>query len=190
MGRRVRWIQLGLLLSIIPVFTGCNGLAAPLVAPTPFTLVSSDEYVWHEGEAFVSQSGSSAADLKAAASNGQCLGMGWGSRRGDCVEYEVNLPFRLPRAFLYLRYARVGRWAAELDVYASGRLIGASPTTVLKPTGGWGYQANEWVCKKLPLGSMEAGKYTIKFVSLLDDGEVNIDGFFIANESFRVPRGF
>ena len=188
MGHRVRWIQLGLLLSMILVFTGCNGHAAPVVAPTPFTLVSSDKYVWQEGEAFLAQSGSSGADLKAAASNGQCLGMKWGSRRGGYVEYEVNLPLRLPRAFLYLRYARVGRWAVELDVYASGKLVGTSPSMRLNPTGGWGYKANEWAYHKLPLGSMEAGKYTIKLVSLLDDGEVNIDGFFIADESFVAPR--
>jgi len=187
MGCRVQWIQLGLLLSMILVLAGCEGMAAPSTTPPPFTLVSSDEYVWQEGEAFLSQSGSGAVDLKVAASNSRCLGMGWGSRRGDFVEYEVDLPFRLPMAFLYLRYARDGRWAAELDVYASGKLIGASPGMVLKPTGGWGYKANEWAYQKLPLGSMEAGKYRIKFVSLVDDGEVNVDGFFIADESFRPP---
>jgi hypothetical protein len=91
---------------------------------------------------------------------------------------------------LYIRYAREGRWAAELDVYASGKLIGASPSLVLKPTGGWGYKVGEWKYQKLLLGSMEAGKYTIKLVSLDDFGEANIDGFFIANESFTIPLGF
>jgi hypothetical protein len=111
--------------------------------------------------------------------------MGWGSRRGDFVEYEVDLSLNLPVAILYLRYAREGRWAAELDVYASGKQIGMSPSMSLEPTGGWGYDTNEWAYQKLPLGSMEAGKYRIKFVSLVDDGGVNMDGFFIADESFR-----
>jgi len=153
-------------------------------------IVSPGEYVWHEGEAFLSQSGSSATDFKAPASNGQCLGMGWGSRRGDFVEYEVDLPFNLPLAVLHLRYAREGRWAAELHVYASGKLIAARPSMLLKPTGGCGYKADEWAYQKLLLGSMEAGKYRIKFVSLVDGGGVDIDGFFITDTSFTPPAEF
>jgi len=184
---RIHWVRLvvRVLLMAAPVLAGCGAPATPSVTPTPFEIVSTGEYVWREGETFLSQSGSDAADFKIAASNGQCLGMGWGSRRGNFAEYEVTLPFNLPRAVLYLRYAREGRWAAELDVYAGGKLIGASPSMVLKPTGGWGYTAGEWAYQKLVLGSMEAGQYTIKLVSQLDDGVVNVDGFFIADESFR-----
>ncbi|MBM4465219.1 MAG: hypothetical protein FJ014_06685 [Chloroflexi bacterium] len=184
---RTLWVRLvvRVLLMAVPALAGCGAPAAPSVTPTPFEIVSTEEYIWQEGEAFLSQSGSSAADFKVAASNGQCLGMNWGNRRGNFAEYDVELPFALPRAVLYLRYAREGRWPAELDVYASGKLIGASPSMVLKPTGGWGYTASEWKYHKLLLGSMEAGKYRIRFVSLVDFGEVNIDGFFIADESFR-----
>jgi hypothetical protein len=185
------WPIAALLLVATLVLAGCGVTATPSVKPTPFEIVSTGEYVWHEGEAFLSQSGSrTTTDLKAPASKGICLGSGWGSRRGDFVEYEVDLPFNLSLAVLHLRYAREGRWAAELDVYASGKLMGASPSMVLKPTGGWGYTAGEWKYGKLLLGSMEAGKYRIKLVSLIDDGGVNIDGFFIADESFTVPRGF
>jgi hypothetical protein len=163
----------------------------PSVTVVSFKVLSPGEYVWLEGESFVSQSGSNIiTDHKPLASNGQCLGAGWGGREGDFAEYEVDLPFNLPLAVLYLRYAREGESAAVFDVYASGKLIGASPSMLLKPTGGWGYKADEWAYQKLPLGSMEAGKYSIKFVSLVDFGEVNIDGFFIADESFAVPRGF
>jgi len=173
------------LLAVVLLLAACGVTATPSATLTPFAITPSAEYVWQEGEAFLSQSGSDGPDFKGAASNNQCLGMGWGSRKGDSVEYEVDLPLDLSRAALYLRYAREGRWAAELDVYASGKLIGTSPSMVLKPTGGWGYTAGEWRYHKLPLGSMEAGRYRIKFVSLLDDGGVNIDGFFIADESFR-----
>lgn len=183
--RRWIWPLVASWMTAVPFLAGC-GARATLSAPlTPFVIVSTEEHIWHEGEAFLSQSGSSAADFKPAASNSQCLGMSWGNRRGDFAEYEVNLPFNLPQAVLYLRYAREGRWPAELDVYASGKRIGSSPSIVLKPTGGWGYKADEWAYQKLPLGSMEAGKYRIKFVSVVDDGGVNIDGFFIADESFR-----
>lgn len=151
---RIYWVRLvvRVLLMAVPALAGCGAPATPSVTPTPFEIVSTGEYVWQEGEAFLSQSGSDAADFKIAASNGQCLGMGWGSCRGHFV---------------------------------SGKRIGSSPSMVLKPTGGWGYTAGEWKYQKLLLGSMEAGKYTMKFVSQLDDGVVNIDGFFIADESFR-----
>lgn len=182
--QRIR-ILMRVLLLLAPVLSGCGVPAAPSVTSMPFEIVSTEEYVWHEGEAFLSRSGSSTADFKGPASNGQCLGMGWGSRRGDLAEYEVDLPLSLPRAALHLRYAREGRWAAELDVYASGKLVGSSPSMVLRPTGGWGYKADEWAYQKLLVGSMEAGKYRIKFSSLVDDGGVNIDGFFIADESFE-----
>ena len=182
--------MMGVLLIAVPVLASCGVPATPSVTPTPFEIVVPGEHVWHEGEALLSQSGSSTTDFKAPASNHQCLGMGWGSRRGDFVEYEVDLPPDLSVAVLHIRYAREGRWAAELDVYASGKLIGTSPSMSLKPTGGWGYEANEWAYQKLLLGSMEAGKYRIKFVSLVDDGGLNIDGFFIADESFGVPREF
>lgn len=187
MGCRIQRIRIvmGVLLLLGPVLAACGVPAGPSVTPTPFKIASSEKSVWHEGEAFLSQSGSSDADFKIAASNGQCLGMAWGGRRGDVVEYEVGLPFSLPQAVLYLRYAREGRWAAELDVYAGGKLIGTTPSLFLKPTGGWGYKAGEWKYQKLLLGSMEAGRYRIKFVSLIDDGVVNIDGFFIADESFQ-----
>jgi hypothetical protein len=184
---RIHWVRLvvRVLLMAVPALAGCVAPAAPSVTPTPFEIVSTGEYIWQEGEAFLSQSGSDAVDFKIAASNGQCLGMNWGNRRGDFAEYEVDLHFDLPAAVLYLRYAREGRWAAELDIYAGGKLIGTSPGVVLKPTGGWGYTAGEWKYQRLFLGSMEAGKYRIKLVSLIDDGGVNIDGFFIADESFQ-----
>ncbi|MFQ5813762.1 MAG: hypothetical protein ACE5I2_11345 [Anaerolineae bacterium] len=184
------WPIAALLLVAALVLAGCGVTATPSAKPTPFEILSTGEYVWHEGEAFLSQSGSRTTDFKAPASKGTCLGMGWGSHRGDFVEYEVDLPFNLPSAVLYLRYAREVRWAAELDVYAAGKLVGTSPSISLEPTGGWGYQAGEWAYQKLPLGSMEASKYRMRFVSLVDGGGVNIDGFFIADESFEVPRGF
>ncbi len=183
----MRWIWpvVASLLAAVPLLAGCGVTATPSVTPTSFAITSTEEYVWREGEAFISQSGSNGPDFKGAASSTQCLGMGWGGRRGDFAEYEVDLPFSLPRAVLYLRYAREGRWPAELDVYASGKLIGTSPSMILKPTSGWGYTAGQWRYHKLSLGSMEAGTYRIKLVSLVDDGVVNIDGFFIADESFR-----
>jgi len=55
---------MGLLLILVPGLAGCGVTATPSVMPTPFAIVASGEYVWHEGEAFLPQSGSSTADLK------------------------------------------------------------------------------------------------------------------------------
>jgi len=145
-------------------------------------------YGWQEGESFRSQLGSGAIDLKASASNGQCLGMGWGGSRGDFVEYEVSIPQDLPSAVLFIRYAREGQTDAALDVYLDGQLVGDSPSSMsLPPTGGWGYEADEWGYQELPLGPVEEGRHKVKFISQIDGGAVNIDGFFIADSSFQPP---
>jgi hypothetical protein len=144
-------------------------------------------YVWQEGESFLSQSGSEAIDFKAPASKGQCLGMGWGGSKGDFVEYKVAVPRDLTSATMFIRYAREGQTDAALNVYLNGKLVGNSPSMNLPPTGGWGYEADEWAYQELSLGPVEEGEYKVKFVSQMDGGIVNIDGFFIANSSFQPP---
>jgi len=152
-----------------------------------FETLSLRNYLWQEGEAFVLQAGSEARDVKAPASNGQCLGMGWGARDGDFVEYAVRIPQDLPSAVLFIRYAREGQTDAALDVYLDDQLVGASPSLSLPPTGGWGYEAEEWAYRELPLGTVEEGEHRVRFVSQVDGGGINIDGFFIADSSFEPP---
>ena len=153
-----------------------------------FKVLPPENYVWQEGESFLSQTGSEAKDVKAPASNDQCLGMGWGGGKGDCVEYEVAVPRDLSSAVLFLRYAREGQTDAALDVYLDDQLVGGSPSLSLPPTGGWGYEADEWAYRELPLGAVEEGKHRLKFVSRVDGGGINIDGFFIADSSFKPPN--
>jgi hypothetical protein len=147
----------------------------------------SKRYIWQEGESFLSQSGSDAIDFKAPASNGQCLGMGWGGSKGDFVEYEVPIPWDSPSAVLFVRYACEGQTEATLDVYLDGQLVGTTPSMSLSPTGGWGYEADEWAYHELPLGEVGEGIHNIKLVSQIDGGTANIDGFFIADGSSRPP---
>jgi hypothetical protein len=152
-----------------------------------FEALPPKNYVWQEGEKFFSQTGSGAGDFKSAASSGQCLGMGWGGRKGDSVEYQVPIPQDLPSAVLFLRYAREGQTDAALDVYLDEQSLGTSPSVSLAPTGGWGYEADEWVYQELPLGAVEEGEHKVKFISQMDGGAVNIDGFLIADSSFQPP---
>jgi len=150
-----------------------------------FEALPPENYVWQEGETFLSQTGSEAKDVKTPASNGQCLGMGWGGDKGDFVEYEVSVPWDLSSAVLFTCYAREGQTDAVLNVYLNGQLVGTSPSMSLLPTGGWGYEADEWAYQELPLGTIEEGEHRVKFVSQVDGGSVNIDGFFIADSSFQ-----
>jgi len=55
----------------------------------------------------------------------------------------------------------------------------------LAPTGGWGYEAEEWAYQELPLGTVEQGEHRVKFISQVNGGGVNVDGFFIADGSLR-----
>ncbi len=143
--------------------------------------------VWQEGEGFVSQAGAGAGDFKTLASNGQCLGMGWGGSRGDFAEYEVSIPQALPSAALFVRYAREGPTGAALDVHLDEQLVGTSPSVRLPPTGGWGYEAEEWAYRRLFLGPVDQGKHRVRFISRSDGGTVNMDGFFVADGSFQPP---
>ncbi|MFQ5835154.1 MAG: phospholipid carrier-dependent glycosyltransferase, partial [bacterium] len=152
-----------------------------------FEALPPRNYIWREGEAFLSQAGSRTTDFKAPASKGLCLGMGWGTSKGDFVEYEVSIPQDLPSAVLFIRYAREGQTDAALNVYLDGQLVGTSPGVSLSPTGGWGYEADEWAYQELPLGPIEEGEHKAKFISRVDGGNVNIDGFFIADSSFQPP---
>nr|MBC8512674.1 glycosyltransferase family 39 protein [Dehalococcoidia bacterium] len=83
-------------------------------------------YIWQEGETFLSRAGSGAKDFKTPASNGQCLGMGWGGSKGDFVEYEVSIRRDLPSAVLFIRYALEEQTNAALDVYLNEQLVGTS----------------------------------------------------------------
>jgi hypothetical protein len=152
-----------------------------------FEALPPQNYVWQEGESFPLQSGSGAVDFKATASNGRCLGMGWGGSRGDFVEYEVPVPESLPSAALFIRYAREGQTGTALNVHLDGQLVGPTPSMSLPPTGGWGYEAEEWAYYELLLGAVDEGEHKVRFISQLDGGTVNIDGFFVADSSFRPP---
>jgi hypothetical protein len=88
---------------------------------------------------------------------------------------------------LFIRYAREGQTDAALDVYLDEQLVGTSPGLSLPPTGGWGYDADEWVYQELPLGAVEEGEHKVRFISQVDGGAVNLDGFFIADSSFQPP---
>jgi 4-amino-4-deoxy-L-arabinose transferase-like glycosyltransferase len=152
-----------------------------------FEALPLKDYVWQEGESLLSQSGSDGLDFKAPASNNQCLGMGWGGNKNDFVEYEVSIPRDLPSPVLFIRYAREGQTDAALNVYFDGELVGTSPSMRLPPTGGWGYEADEWAYQELPFGSIDEGEHKVKFISQVDGGVVNIDGFFIADSPFHPP---
>ena len=153
-------------------------------------------YIWHEGEFYDTQFGSAGLDTKRAASGGQCLGSGWGAKSEHCVEYRVNLDPLFERTMpakemtLYVRYARKNEGDAYFDVLVDGRLVGPTPSLTLPPTGGLGESQREWSFASVPLGPVSKGEHTICIQSRTDGNQVNIDGFFIGDAEFRMPRDF
>ncbi|MFQ6040763.1 MAG: hypothetical protein ACE5PV_07900, partial [Candidatus Poribacteria bacterium] len=153
-------------------------------------------YIWHEGEFYDTQFGSAGLDAKRTASGGQCLGNGWGAKSEHYVDYRVNLDPLFPRTMpakemtLYLRYARKNEGNAYFDVFVDGRLVGPTPSLTLSPTGGLGENQREWAFASVPLGPVSKGEHIIRIQSRTDGNQVNIDGFFIGDAEFRMPRDF
>lgn len=153
-------------------------------------------YIWHEGEFYAIQFGSAGLDTKRTASGGQCLGNGWGAKSEHYVEYRVNLNPLFPRTVptktmtLYARYARKNEGNAYFDVLVDGRLVGPTPSLTLPPTGGLGENEREWQFASVPLGDVSKGEHIIRLQSRADGNQVNIDGFFVGDAEFRMPRDF
>jgi len=77
----------------------------------------------------------------------------------------VSVPQNLPSAALFTRYAREGQPGAALNVHLDGQLVGTSPSVSLPPTGGWGYEAEEWAYYELLLGAVDEGEHKVRFIS-------------------------
>ena len=153
-------------------------------------------YIWHEGEFYDTQFGAAGLETKRTASGGQCLGNGWGVKSEHYVEYRVNLDPLFLRTMptkemtLYVRYARQNGSDAYFDVLVDGRLVGPTPGLTLPSTGGLGEEVRDWAFESVPLGPVSKGEHIIRIESRTDGNEINIDGFFVGDAEFRMPRDF
>jgi hypothetical protein len=135
--------------------------------------------LWIEGEEYEAALGSEGEDYKGAASNGRCLGMGWGEEASHFALYRIQVLEDVPHASIYLRYAHPDKRAKRLNIYLDGELIGQRPSIILPSSGGWGYEEGEWVVMGLPIGQLSAGEHWIRIQPDGDNNGVNLDGFYI-----------
>lgn len=135
--------------------------------------------LWKEGEDYEAALGSKGEDYKGAASNGRCLGMGWGKEASHFALYRVQILKDIPHASIYLRYAHPDDRARQLNIYLDGELIGQRPSVILPGSGGWGYEEGEWAVMGLPIGQLSGGEHWIKIQPDGDHNEINLDGFYI-----------
>jgi hypothetical protein len=137
-----------------------------------------DYSLWKEGEDGVGVGGEG-EDYKAGASNGQCLGMGWGEEASHFALYKIHVAEDIPDAYVYLRYAHADDSAKRLNVYFDDKLVGTKPSLVLPGSGGWGYEESEWALMGLSLGRVTSGEHWIKLQPDGDHNAINVDGFYI-----------
>jgi len=135
--------------------------------------------LWKEGEDYEANFGSKSEDFKGGASNGKCLGMGWGSEASHFAVYRVFVAEDIPKAYIRLRYAHPDNRAKKLNLYLDGKLVGTKPSIVLPGSGGWGYEGSEWATMSLFIGRLDSGEHWIEIQPDGDNNTVNIDGFYI-----------
>ena len=156
------------------VFTGAR--------PKPFR-------AWYEAERTVAQYGPSDVDKKSAASNGEVLGMHFGSSASHFATIAIATP-GLANARLYLRYARTAPDGAEsrLDREYAIQIDGVETATLsVKPTRGWGEDASHYEWASADLGRLSAGGHLLTIRPVRGGSNINIDGFYIAAEPFELP---
>ncbi len=165
------------------------GIMTTILTVLLVAAVSADngtDALWIEGEAYYAQAGSVELDRPPFGSRGACLGSHWAGRKGDLAVYRFRLERPIAEAVVYLRYARRLEPDSFFDVFCDTKQV--AQRLALASSGGWGHLQNEeWQYESIPLGPLEAGWHELKMVSLADENNTNVDGFFLAPADFRPP---
>ena len=142
---------------------------------------------WIEGEAYYDQAGSVQPDRPPRGSRGECLGANWAGRKGDFARYRFQLERPIAEAVVYLRYARRSEPDATFDLFCDTKPV--AQHLALASSGGWGHvRDDEWRYQQVRLGHLAAGWHELKLVSLVDQNNTNVDGFFLASAGFQPPE--
>ena len=167
---------------VLMSLVGAACAAEPPTAQTVF---------WHEAEIGVQAPDSIGppTNTREAASGGAFLKGGeTRSKKGQAVSYELELPQAIDGAQIIFRYAR--DWRQRVPPHIGVEITSGGETAkgeaVFPITGGWGYKPSKWQLAAAKLGSLKAGKCTLKLIGLQDDNDVVTDGLFIASEGFKI----
>jgi len=158
-----------------------------MLLPVTGLAACAEEALWTEGEEYSDQHGSVGADRPPFGSRGACLGSNWGGAKDHFVLYRFRVDRALNDARLQLRYARRDAgdafWLVALDEKTIAERL------ALESTGGWGHlDDGEWAYQETRLGSLTPGPHTLRFVSLAEKNNTNVDGFFLSNGPFEPPN--
>lgn len=149
---------------------------------------------WQEAESYTHASVEAhlAVSEKAPASGGASVaGVAFGEA-GQQVAYRMELEAPVPRAVLWLRYARLhfreGMDPARLAVAVQAGSAQLEAAFTCGNTGGWGsLRGKEWHWLRVPLGAdLPAGPLELAFRAEEAGANINLDGFYLASEAFAM----
>jgi hypothetical protein len=126
---------------------------------------------YSEGENYKDKSGGD-MDYKDGAYGKKCLGMRWGEKPTDFVDYEVFLESPIESAILVVRAAIDNPKPLQYEIILDNKTIQSAE---FAPTGGYGYTEKEWRCNTVSLGRVEKGRHILKLRPSKNGGIVNID---------------
>jgi len=147
--------------------------------------------LWHEAEDYATarQDGEKVLDARLPASGGKILYSQTMNHKGDVVTFKLDLPQDIAQARIIFRYARL-HWRdsmtpAIFEVTVAGRGKSSKRKVSFDNTGGWGRKAGDYGLASADFGPLKRGPLTLKMTTL-KDGDINLDGFFISDGSFKV----
>jgi Glycosyl hydrolases family 2, TIM barrel domain/Glycosyl hydrolases family 2, sugar binding domain/Glycosyl hydrolases family 2/Beta galactosidase small chain len=121
-------------------------------------------------------------------SGGVCLG---GFRNsGEGALYAFSLPYTQEESSIALRYSRVARTPAKINISLFNQDKKYEKTLLLPPTRGWGYNANEWKMAKVKLGEVQSGTVVVELTAASSSSEtdnINLDGFYLLEKGTKPP---
>jgi len=163
-----------------------------LVPPAPLAALhaADNEVLWIEAEHYAVQHGSRAANFTMpSASDGACVDDGWGGQEGHLLRYKLELATDFPKLHVTLRYGREMTGDAMVRVTLDGD-TNKSALVKLPSTGDWGFKPEGWKYAVLQLPACAKGAHTLEVRSLVDNSNVNFDGFYLSAEPLETSRVF
>lgn len=165
------------------------------------TKCSNNSVIWHEGENFTGSNKNVEQRIgtRPPASGGLALngtgiggsGVGTFSAIGRGASFLVNLDHNIADAKIIFRYARL-QWRADMkpaEFICEVKNAGNSRQIDLtfNDTKGWGTNGpEEWKLLNANIGELNKGPTEIKLTVTTKDGDITLDGFFIAPVDFNL----
>ncbi|MBN2581763.1 MAG: prolyl oligopeptidase family serine peptidase [Planctomycetes bacterium] len=167
-------------------------VTAVLAVAASYCMAAGPSFVlWHEAEDFASarKDVEKQVDPRPPASGGKLLYSQTLNKPGSQVTFDLDLPQDVANAKVVLRYARL-HWREsmvpailEVDVTGGGQSVKREIS--FGNTGGWGRKATDYGFAMGDIGPLKKGPTKVT-LSLIKDGDLNLDGFFLAESEVEL----